>query len=240
MSKIKEGVYFISGRDEMIPDSHTYVIGENSSNDLCLIDPGLIGKTEYKIDSIQKMGIDIKGIKRVILTHTHFDHIGGILEIKNRMPWVKIWIHQAEADLLEEGDERGVYGSEIFQQICQMEYNIKAKAFKLKVDQKLNGEEILNIGNMEWKVIHIPGHSIGSIALYNSHDKILISGDVIYADYAIGRFDLFGADGERLKKSLQILSKLNVDILLPGHNRIVKDLSPKYILDTLRLWENYI
>ena len=49
MTKITEGVYFIPGQDEFIPDAHVYVLGEPSSRDLSLVDVGLIGKGDYKI-----------------------------------------------------------------------------------------------------------------------------------------------------------------------------------------------
>ena len=79
MTKIK-GVYFIPGQDEFIPDAHVYVIGEPSSKDLSLVDAGLItGKGDYKIQSLQKMGIELADVKRVIMTHTHLDHIGCLL-----------------------------------------------------------------------------------------------------------------------------------------------------------------
>jgi len=51
MSRISEGVYFIKGQDEMIPDSHMYVIGKPESDDLSIIDAGLMGKGNYKINS---------------------------------------------------------------------------------------------------------------------------------------------------------------------------------------------
>jgi hypothetical protein len=70
--------------------------------------------------------------------------------------------------------------------------------------------------------------------------KILIPGDVIYADYAIGRFDLYGANPSELKKSLMTLTELEVDILLPGHNQIVKDLPEGYILKTEKQWKSYL
>lgn len=240
MSKIIDGVYFIVGRDEMIPDSHTYIIGDPLSKNLTMIDPGLYGKGEYKIESIQKMGINLLDIKRIIMTHTHFDHISALLEIQKRIPWVQIWIHIDEANLLEKGDERAVYGMEIFQQVCQMEYKIKPRSFNLKVDRKIQGNEILNIGNMEWWVLHIPGHSLGSIGLYHPPEKIFISGDVIYSDYAIGRFDLFGADSKKLRESLIKLSKLDIKILLPGHNHIITNLEQNYVSKTLRQWESYL
>jgi hydroxyacylglutathione hydrolase len=237
MPKITEGVYFIPGQDEMIPDSHTYVVGNPSSKDLSLIDPGVTGKGKYKMEAIKEMGIELADIKRVIMTHTHFDHIGCLSEIKKKIPGAELWIHTLEADPLEKGDERTLYGMEMFQQMCQMQYHLKPGAFILQVDRKLQGGETLEIGDMEWEVIHIPGHSMGSIALYYKAKKILIPGDVVYADYAIGRFDLYGANAGDLKKSLLKLAKQEVEILLPGHNRIVTKLQPDYVLQTVKQWE---
>jgi glyoxylase-like metal-dependent hydrolase (beta-lactamase superfamily II) len=96
-----------------------------------------------------------------------------------------------------------------------MQYGLKSDAFKFKVDKKLEGGESLDIGGMQWEVIHIPGHSTGGIALYHSSLKILIPGDVVYAEYAIGRFDLHGRCGS-VKKSLYRLADLEVDMLLLG------------------------
>jgi hydroxyacylglutathione hydrolase len=240
MAKITEGVYFIPGQDEFIPDSHTYVVGQSASKDLSLIDPGLTGKGTYKIESIQEMGIELGDIKRVILTHTHFDHIGCLSEIQKKIPWAELWIHSLEAEPIERGDERTVYGMQMFQSMCQSQYGMKPGAFTFKVNRKLQGGENLEIGNMVWEVIHIPGHSMGSIGLYYQPRKILIPGDVIYADYAIGRFDLHGADPGELKKSLMRLAEREVTILLPGHNEIVEKVPTGYIRKTAKQWEAYL
>lgn len=237
MPKVTDSVYFIPGQDEFIPDSHTYVIGDPSSHDLSLIDTGLMGKGTYKIRSLLGMGIELEDIKRIVMTHTHLDHVGCLAEILEEIPWAEIWMHTLEAEPMEQGDERTVYGMDMFRELCQVQYALKPGAFTFHVNQRLEGGESLNIGGMVWKVIHIPGHSMGSIGLYHGPRRILIPGDVIYADYAIGRFDLYGADGLELKKSLLRLGELEVDILLPGHNRIVEDLPPGYILKTARQWE---
>jgi hydroxyacylglutathione hydrolase len=240
MTKITEGVYFIPGQDEFTPDAHVYVVGVPSSQDFSLVDVGLIGKADYKIESIRKMGIELKDIKRVIMTHTHLDHIGCLSEILKKIPGVELWIHKLEAEPLEKGDERTVYGMDAFKTMYQVQYGLKPGVFSFQVNHKLEGGEILNIGGMEWEVLHVPGHSIGSIALYYRPKKILIPGDVIYADYAIGRFDLHGANGSDLKKSLLRLAKLEVNILLPGHNQIVKNLPKAYIQKTASQWESYL
>ncbi|HBF42671.1 MAG TPA: MBL fold hydrolase [Desulfobacteraceae bacterium] len=240
MKQIREGVYFIPGQDEMIPDSHVYVIGKPSSGDLSLIDSGLMGKGPYKIRSIRESGIEPSDIKRVIMTHTHIDHIGCLAEILKEIPQAEIWMHINEAEPLEQGDERTVYGMDAFKDMCQSQYGLKPGAFSFQTDRKLKGGEVLDIGGMAWDIIHIPGHSLGSIALYNASGKILIPGDVVYADYAIGRFDLYGANGPQLKDSLLTLAELDVKVLLPGHNRTVEDLPSGYISETVKQWGPYL
>jgi len=240
MKQISEGVYFIPGRDEMIPDSHVYIIGKPESKDLSMIDAGLVGKGGYKISYIKRLGIDIKDIKRIIMTHTHLDHIGCLREILKEMPWLELWVHTYEADQLEDGDERTVHGMEMFKVMCQSQYNLKDGDFRFQVQKKLNDGERLEIGGMIWDVLHIPGHSAGSIALYNKTDKILIPGDVVYADYAIGRFDLHGADPAKHRESLFRLAELEVDVLLPGHNRIMNQVPEGYIRATAEQWEPYL
>lgn len=240
MIQIAKGLAVIPGRDDMIPDAHVYVLGYPESGDLSLVDAGLMGKGKYKIESLKAAGIPLRDIKRIILTHTHLDHIGCLNELRKEIGSCELWVHQAEAEELEKGDDRTVYGMEMFKQMCQMQYNIPKDAFSLTVDKKLAGGETLELGSMVWEVIHVPGHSAGGIALYNSDLKALIPGDVVYADYAIGRFDLFGAHGPELKNSLLKLSSYDVQILLPGHNQVVKNVPPGYIADTAKQWGAYL
>lgn len=240
LERVVNGVYFIAGEDDFMPDSHVYVIGEPDSHDLTMVDAGLFGKGVKKIHAIKKAGIRPGDIKRIIMTHTHLDHLGALKEIKEEIPHIELWVHKTEGEQLESGDERTVYGMEMFRQMFQMQFGIKPGKFRLKVHRKLEGGENLNLGGMRWRVIHIPGHSMGSIGLYNPHKMILIPGDVIYADYNIGRFDLFGASGEQLKESLFSLAKLKIRVLLPGHNRIVKNVKQDYIMNTARQWEPYL
>jgi hydroxyacylglutathione hydrolase len=240
MPEITKGVYFIPGQDEFIPDSHVYVIGLPSSQDLSIVDAGLMGKGGYKIQTIRKLGIELSDVKRIIMTHTHLDHIGCLKEIREQIPHAEVWIHEDEANPIEKGDERGVYGMEMFRSMCQTQYGLKSGEFKFKVDRKLRDGETLDIGGLSWEILHVPGHSAGSVALYDRSQKVLIPGDVVYADYAIGRFDLHGADGSVLRKSLLRLAELEVDVLLPGHNRVVKGVTPGYIRDTAKQWAPYL
>ena len=54
------------------------------------------------------------------MTHTHLDHIGCLAEIQKQLPWAELWMHQLEADLLEQGDERAVYGMDMFRGFCEV------------------------------------------------------------------------------------------------------------------------
>jgi hydroxyacylglutathione hydrolase len=240
MVTVTDSIFLIPGQDDMIPDSHTYLIGKPGSRDLSLVDPGLMGKGSYKLTAIEDAGIDVHDIRRIILTHTHLDHIGCVTQIMNRIPEIELWVHVEEAAQLEAGDERTVYGMEMFRQMCQSQYRLKDGAFKLKVHRALTDGEELGIGGANWRVLHVPGHSPGGIALYEPTESILIPGDVIYADYAIGRFDLHGADRTRLGASLARLAGLNVTVLLPGHNNIVRPVPPKYVANVAKQWGPYL
>jgi hydroxyacylglutathione hydrolase len=240
MIEITKSLFLIPGQDEMIPDSHVYLLGQPGSGDLSLVDAGLMGKGSYKLKSILDSGTKLTDVKRIIMTHTHLDHIGCVQEIRDQLPSAELWVHALEASCLEEGDERTVYGMAMFKQMCQSQYRLKDGAFTFKVDRWLEGGEELTIGGERWNVLHIPGHSAGGIALYEQGNRILIPGDVVYADYSIGRFDLHGANAAQLSNSLTRLADLQVSILLPGHNRIMRDVPEGYILKTAKQWAPYL
>ncbi len=240
MEKVIEGIYFIPGRDEMIPDSHVYILGESHSHDLSMLDVGLMGRGDEKLDHIEQGGIRLEDIKRIILTHTHFDHIGCIKEIIAGLPDAEIWVHQIEGDYLEKGDERIIHGNEMFAGFIRSQYGVKDGFYQLSVHRKLSEGDVLEIGGLSWEVLHIPGHSAGGIGLYNPKNKVLIPGDTVYADYNIGRFDLYSADGNQLRCSLERLSQLEAEILLPGHNRILKQGAGESIRETLVRWKQYL
>lgn len=240
MTEVTEGVWWIRGQDDMIPDAHVYLLGDEAGKDLTLVDAGLMGKAPYKIESLKRMGLSPEHVRRIVMTHTHLDHIGCLGDLLEQLPNAELWVHEAEAGPLETGDERTVYGMEMFKSMCQAQYRLEPGAFTFSVDRKILGGETAELGGAQWQFLHIPGHSAGSIALYDSARRILIPGDVVYADFAIGRFDLHEADGSALRESLYRLAELEVETLLPGHNRIATDLPPDYIRRTADQWAPYL
>jgi glyoxylase-like metal-dependent hydrolase (beta-lactamase superfamily II) len=240
VEKVTEGLFFVPGRDELIPDSHAYILGNPDSHDLSMVDVGLIGRGDGKLNQIEEVGIGRDDIKRIILTHTHFDHIGCIKEVIAGLPHVEVWVHHIEGDYLERGDERIIHGNEMFAGFIRSQYGVRNGSYRLPVHRKLSEGDVLEIGGLTWEVLHIPGHSAGGIGLYDARNKVLIPGDTVYADYNIGRFDLYSADGKQLRRSLERLAQLDAEVLLPGHNRILREGAGESIKETLARWSPYL
>ena len=181
---------------------------------LTLVDPGMVTDElsepclEQLLSSVRKDGFDPRDIELIILTHSHPDHSGAVPDIVE-MSGARLTLHQQEYE----------YWEKIGAQMCSFLGLDSAKfepAFFLE-----EGE--LNLGKVEkteLTVLHTPGHSPGSISLYWPRGKALISGDVIF-EMSVGRVDLPGGDGQLLKRSIENLSTLEVEYLLPGHMGIV-------------------
>ncbi len=183
-------------------DSNIYLIGDT------IIDSGT-GFNSMRLHSVLKMqNTDLDKIKQVINTHGHFDHIGGNEYFYN----AKIAIHEKEAPIVENADAE------------KSNVNFFAGELKpRKVDRKLKeGDLVANC----LKVIHTPGHSPGSICLYDEKKKILFSGDTVFSD-GVGRTDLTGGDPQALGESLEKLSKLKIEKILPGHGEPVLKMGNK-------------
>lgn len=236
VEKVTDGILWVAGRDKFMPDSHIYVLGDAGSEDLTIVDCGIVEMGNYKLEELDGYGISIEQVKRIIMTHTHLDHIGCLRDFLERGPHIELWVHSEEATYLESGDDRVVFGNKMFESMIRSQYDIPERFFEFKVTRKLEGGEFLDVGGNRFKVIHIPGHSIGSIGLYDETRKIFLSGDTIYADGAIGRYDLFSADSEMLKESLEIIRDLEINTLLPCHNRIVKGGADQMVKNTVQYW----
>jgi glyoxylase-like metal-dependent hydrolase (beta-lactamase superfamily II) len=89
----------------------------------------------------------------------------------------------------------------------------------VRITMRLNTGEV-TLGDETFKILHIPGHSPGSIGLYWPARKALFSGDVIFSQN-VGRTDFPGGSGALLKKSISSLAELDIDTLFPGHMEIV-------------------
>ncbi len=138
-------------------------------------------------------------IQYIILTHCHYDHI-AYLPALMKMTGAVVCIHEADArGLRDDGPSLSMH--------------FGAHAPGIIPDRLLTDGEV--IGELE--VIHTPGHTPGSICLYDPETGDLISGDTVFADGAFGRFDFPDGSRTALTDSLARLSERRVTALYPGH-----------------------
>lgn len=176
-------------------DSNIYLFDD------VIVDTGTGENFEYVLNSIKNAGFNIaEDIRRIVNTHCHFDHTGG-----NHFFNAKIAIHEKDAPALENGDINATAA-----------YMFGKPLEPVKVDFHLKEGDKIN----DFEVIHTPGHTIGGICLYDG--ETLISGDTVFADGGFGRFDI-GGDINMLKTSIEKLSELDVEYLLPGHGPAVSN-----------------
>jgi len=176
-------------------DSNIYVLGDT------VIDAGT-GFNFTRLYQLMKiLKLDLKDIKHVVNTHAHFDHVGG----NGYFIDAEIAIHEADADIVEKGDAEKSYADF---------FDGKLKPRPVKT--RLNEGDVVSAGGMEFEVIHTPGHTPGSICLYDKKSATLFTGDTVFSD-GIGRTDMPGGNDQHLQASLDKISPFKVKRLLPGH-----------------------
>ena len=143
-------------------------------------------------------------VKYIVLTHGHFDHVAFIDDYTNAFPNAKIVCHEAEKTVLYNPEANlSPYFS------CEAIYD--QPYFTVK-----HGDTI-TVGSSEFKIIHTPGHTLGSICLYCKDEKIMFTGDVLF-DGTYGRTDFPYGDAAQMLSSLKMLLKMDGEITFyPGH-----------------------
>ena len=149
-----------------------------------------------------------KEIKYILLTHGHFDHIGG-LEKLQKATSAKTVIHELDAEMLEDG-KKSRYADFFF--------GIQTPLY---ADIKLKGGEMLPFGKGSIKVMHTPGHTHGSVVYIFEEDKAIFTGDTLFR-LSVGRTDLCDGDmrenSRREMESVKKISEIPGDyIIYPGH-----------------------
>ena len=165
----------------------SYIIGDENSKEAAVVDAGW--EIDKLIDICNKEKLKIK---KIILTHSHYDHVQKVDELASKTN-AEVCFHEDD-----------------FNEIKNSIKNPNIKIHRLK-----NNDEI-NIGKIKIKVIHTPGHTPGAICLLAENK--LLTGDTLFVN-AIGRTDLAGGDSLKLFESLQKLKKLDDKIeVYPGHD----------------------
>jgi glyoxylase-like metal-dependent hydrolase (beta-lactamase superfamily II) len=218
--EIIKDIFIVGGPD--ITDSRDGCIYLINLEELILIDTGSGWSVDKIINNIQELGFNCRNLSRVLLTHCHIDHVGGVPEIKKRFG-SKIYIHRLDATPLENGD-----------QILTAANWYQTKFPPTPVDVKFNNpEEVLKIGDQKIVCLHTPGHTPGSICIYL--DKI--GKKILFAQDLHGPLlEEFGSNLGDWDQSAKKLLDLKADILCEGHFGIYKTKKEveKYILSYRR------
>lgn len=183
---------------------NTYVVYDPDTSECAIIDPAMMGKEEEEaMDGfIKKNALKVVG---VVNTHLHIDHaIGNAYAVS-----------QYSAPVLAHKEDEFL-GEHINQQARMFGMSEEAEPFIISQYIK-DGDEI-KIGNGKLDVIHLPGHSPGSIALYDRAGGFIISGDVLFA-HSVGRTDLPGGSWPILVKNIKdkLLVLPDTTMVYPGH-----------------------
>lgn len=158
------------------------------------------GHSKRFLNFISEKGLTLR---KIFLTHGHFDHIGGVEEVRNATG-AEVYIHADDAKMLTSTEyslHNGMWGSPF---VPVTDYTA------------ILGDSWLNDGDCEFKVLHTPGHSEGSVC-YICND-VIFSGDTLFR-CSIGRTDFPGSSAIDMKRSLRLLKNLDGNYrVLPGHN----------------------
>jgi glyoxylase-like metal-dependent hydrolase (beta-lactamase superfamily II) len=183
--------------------SNIFVLGKDM---ITLVDTGVGNVRNRIIPKLVGIGLKPENIQNVLITHAHIDHVGGLLEIAKFGP--KIFIHPNDLKLLENDFQRKIT-------VCLKQSN--SAAIREVPFTFVENDETITAEDRILRVIHTPGHTSGSICLYDKANQILFSGDTVFPEGSFGRTDLSTGNSKAMVASLEYLSKLEVESLLPGH-----------------------
>lgn len=167
-----------------------------------VIDPGADADRLIQFIESQQLELD-----KILITHGHFDHIGDAEKLKQHFN-VEIWGSQnADQPLFEQ-----------LPYICASYGFSESPAFL--PDHWLSEGDKISVGELQFEIKHLPGHSPGHIGFFDFNNKIAFTGDVLFQN-GIGRTDLFMGNYEQLIDTIHT-KLLNLDddfIIMPGHGK---------------------
>ena len=197
--------------------TNSYIIFNGKSKEAMVIDPG--GEPEKIINMLNDQGVE--SLKYIFLTHCHADHIGGVPQLKDAKGG-KILISRADAE--------GLYNPEV-----SLAPYIDMPNIELEADSRIDDEDLIHIGNLEFQVISTPGHTKGSVCLYYPEGRLVFTGDTIFSG-SWGRTDLPTGNFVEIMNSIsnRLMVLPDETIVYPGHGKVTMISDEKSIYEELR------
>jgi glyoxylase-like metal-dependent hydrolase (beta-lactamase superfamily II) len=177
--------------------ANCFIVADEVSKKAVVIDPG--GDAPIIAQKIKEMGVEVEAI---LITHGHFDHVGGMGGLKEAVG-APIYAHPASHPLIEQMPQQGAL------------FGVNVDSAPMP-DVELSEGQQLSFGALNIKVLHTPGHSRGSVCFLIGDD--LFAGDLIFKS-SIGRTDLMGGDYETLIDSVKdkVFTLDGATRIHPGH-----------------------
>lgn len=214
MQRIRKGLYLLEAGAWV----NAYLI--EGPRGLTLVDTGHPRSPEKLAREITDAGFDLREIEQILITHAHFDHVGGAAFLlgKNR---VKVYAHPEDGQEIQGKPRRRPFSVarwlSAFVQRVWFPYRPLEVVVPLKQSDTLRAIP-------HWQVLHTPGHTPGSISLYQPADYILVCGDA-FANRG-GRLGLsprlFNDDQADAVKSAKKLAQLPCEVLCCGHGPVIR------------------
>jgi glyoxylase-like metal-dependent hydrolase (beta-lactamase superfamily II) len=180
--------------------SNCFIVGSEKTKEGMVIDPG--ADAPNILNTVHNLGLSIV---LIVATHNHIDHVGALRSVKDATG-AKYAVHEADANEAKPA---------VFGRMMGLMLGSSLRA-PPKPDRLLKDGDIIEIGDLKFKVLYTPGHTPGGISLLS--DGVVFSGDTLF-NFGIGRADLTGGDYGKLMDS--IMTKLMVlpdsTIVYPGH-----------------------
>ena len=193
--------------------TNCYIVQDEKSKETMVIDPaGDVDKIVEMLDILQAK------LKYIYLTHCHGDHIGGVKELKQRCGGQVVAQRLAAENLLDINVNLTSY--------------IGIGGLTIETDARVDDNDLLHLGDLEFKVIYTPGHTSGGSCLYCEEEKLLFSGDTLFRG-TWGRTDVPTGDFENvissISKKLMVLP--DETIVYPGHGKstMIREEKPIYL-----------
>lgn len=183
---------------------NTYVVSDPATGCCAIIDPGMSDAEEEEA-LVGYINREHLKVTHVISTHLHVDHAIGVKFAAGRYK-VPVVGHKADSML----------GARLKEQ-AQM-FGMRQKLDSVSLTSYVDDGDVIRVGEGELHVLHVPGHSPGSIALYDPQGGFVIVGDALFSG-SIGRTDLPGGDYARLIGSIRdkLLTLPPETVVYPGH-----------------------
>ncbi|MFN2138097.1 MAG: MBL fold metallo-hydrolase [Candidatus Promineifilaceae bacterium] len=179
--------------------TNCYVLVCNQTRFAAIIDPAWDGSALY-----ERLRNDGYHLTHILITHSHFDHVGGLAELKE-LSGAPIAIHTDAVPMLESA-------------------SLAAQLWQITIpnppapDALLAEGDVIQVGDLQLQVLFTPGHAPGHVSFYIPQEGVVFDGDVLF-NQGIGRTDLPGGDYQRLMRSIreQLLVLPDETIVLSGH-----------------------